>query len=136
MALAAFIPVLGPIVDKLLDLIPDPTARARAEEEYRKALLAAAIRETAENREINKAEAAHRSIFVAGWRPFFGWMSGFLVLYAYFIRPLLVWALLVWAPDQAGKLPEFPLEYVWELIFGLLGIGGLRTLEKVKGKAR
>jgi hypothetical protein len=136
MGLMSFIPVLGPLADKMLSLIPDPNARARAETEYRQALLRAMVSESADNREINKAEASHRSIFVAGWRPFFGWMGGFLILYAYFLRPLLVWALLTLAPGEADKLPEFPMDYVWELIFGMLGIGGLRTIEKTRGVAK
>ena len=54
MSLASFVPVLGHLVDKLLGLIPDPNARARAEAEYRQALFGAMAQESADNPEINK----------------------------------------------------------------------------------
>jgi hypothetical protein len=99
MALAAFVPVLGSIVDKLLGLIPDANARARAEAEYQTALLAAVVRESADNREINKTEAAHGSVFVSGWRPFIGWICGLAVAFQYLVRPFWIWAAAVWFPD-------------------------------------
>ena len=136
MSIAAFIPILGPAVEKILDLIPDTNARARAEADYQRALLDAAQAESADNREINKVEAAHRSIFVAGWRPFFGWISALCVLYAYLLKPLIACYLLAYHPEKLAFLPDFPMEYVWELIFGMLGISGLRSLEKVKGVSK
>jgi hypothetical protein len=133
MSLSAFLPVLGPLVDKLLALIPDPDARARAEAEYQSTLLAAVITEKADNREINKAEARHQSLFVAGWRPAIGWVCAFAVAYQYLIRPGWVWIAGVWFPGTA--VPPGLDDMLWELMFGMLGIGGLRTMEKLKGKA-
>ncbi|MDR2075722.1 MAG: holin family protein [Desulfovibrio sp.] len=133
MALAAFLPVLGPLVDKILDLIPDPNARARAEAEYQSALLAAVVQESADNREINKTEAAHDSVFVSGWRPFIGWICGLAVAFQYLVRPFWIWAAAVWFPD--APVPPGLDGVLWELMFGMLGIGGLRTVEKLKGKA-
>lgn len=85
--------------------------------------------------EINKQEAAHSSIFVAGWRPFIGWGCGLGVLYSFFLRPILSWVLLV---IDAGlpALPELDGEELAAMISGLLGLGGLRTWEKAKGVAR
>jgi hypothetical protein len=130
MALAAFIPVLGPIVDKLLGCIPDPNVRAKAEAEYRTALLAALVQEGADNREINRTEAAHQSIFVAGWRPFIGWVCGAALAFQYLVRPFWIWAGAVWF--SGAPVPPGLDGMLWELMFGMLGIGGLRTVEKIK----
>lgn len=85
--------------------------------------------------EINKQEAAHSSVFVAGWRPFIGWCCGLGVLYSFFLRPVLTWGLLV---IDAGlpALPELDGEELAAMISGLLGLGGMRTWEKAKGVAR
>lgn len=85
--------------------------------------------------EINKQEAAHRSVFVAGWRPFIGWCCGLGVLYSFFLRPLLSWVLLV---IDAGlpALPDLDGEELAAMISGLLGLGGLRSWEKTRGVTR
>jgi hypothetical protein len=134
MSLAAYIPIIGPAIEKLLDLIPDPNARARAEAEYRKALLNATVQEATDNREINKAEATHSNLFVAGWRPFIGWVCGAALAFQYLIRPFWIWAAAVWWPDS--PVPPTLDGMLWELVMGMLGIGGLRTIEKWKGVAR
>ena len=56
--------------------------------------------------EINKVQASHRSIFVAGPRPFIMWVCGFGLLYAFIVDPVLQWAL----PDRVG--PSLPLEHL------------------------
>ena len=134
MSLASFVPVLGPLVDKLLGLIPDPNARARAEAEYRQALLGAMAQESADNREINKAEAAHSSLFVAGWRPFIGWVCGSALAFQYIVLPFWIWAAAIWFPGS--PVPHGLDGMLWELMFGMLGIGGLRTIEKTRGVAK
>ena len=136
MSLTSFIPIIGPAVQKLLDLIPDKNARERAEEQYRQALLEAQLAEAREQREINKAEAVHRSVWVAGWRPFIGWVCGAGLAYAFLLQPLLAACLGLFAPQYLACLPEFPMNYLLELLFGMLGLGGLRTFEKLKGAAR
>lgn len=132
----ALIPVLGPAVEKLLNLIPDPNARAKAEAEFQRQLLQAAMDEGKDQRAVNLEEARHQSLFVAGWRPAIGWGCGFCILYGYVLQPLLAWGVAVHAPQYLDRIPVFPMEHVWELIFALLGVGSLRTLEKVKGLRR
>lgn len=85
--------------------------------------------------EINKVEAAHRSVFVAGWRPFIGWCCGLGVAYSFFLRPILTWALMMWHPSYP-PLPALDNAELLAMVGGLLGIGGLRTFEKAKGVAR
>ncbi|WP_286694066.1 3TM-type holin [Spongiibacter sp. UBA1325] len=79
--------------------------------------------------EINKIEAGHRSLFVAGWRPFLGWVSGVALFFPFVINPLLQWA--------TGKPgPQLPMESLMELVIAMLGLGAYRTIEKVKGRAK
>jgi len=134
MGILAAIPALMPLAGKLLDLIPDGNARARAEAEFQRALLEAAVRADADNREINRAEAQHQSIFVAGWRPFIGWICGAALAFNYLVRPFWVWAAQTWFPG--APVPPGLDGMLWELMLGMLGIGGLRTIEKFKGKTK
>ncbi len=77
--------------------------------------------------EINKVQAQHRSTFVAGARPFLMWVCGFGFLFAFVINPILQWL----APEFGS--PELPLDAMLELTLAMLGLAGLRTIEKVKG---
>lgn len=84
--------------------------------------------------EINKVEASHRSLFVAGWRPFIGWVGGIAIAYAYLLHPIMQWMSAVWLPDITP--PELVLDNLFELVIAMLGLGGLRTFEKVKGRTK
>lgn len=128
--LLEFIPLLGAAAQKLLDLIPDPGARARAAEEYQKALLDMAAQAEADQRGINRAEAQSPSLFVAGWRPAVGWVCALALGFQYLARPLWVWASGVWWP--CAPVPPALDDMLWQLMFGMLGMGSLRTLEKVR----
>ena len=80
--------------------------------------------------EINKVQAQHRSTFVAGARPFLMWVCGFGFLFAFVINPILTW---LW-PNLGA--PELPLDAMMELTLAMLGLAGLRTVEKIKGVAK
>jgi hypothetical protein len=83
---------------------------------------------------VNQVEAANPSVFVAGWRPFIGWVCGLALFYTYLGYPTLIWIASVWHPTLVvPKLGNDGMLY--ELLFGMLGMGGLRTFEKVKGVA-
>ncbi|CAM3964040.1 3TM-type holin [Pseudoalteromonas byunsanensis] len=79
---------------------------------------------------INALSASHRSVFVAGARPFLLWVCGLGFLFSFVINPILQW---LW-PDVGA--PQLPLEVMLELTLGMLGLAGLRTVEKVKGVAK
>lgn len=80
--------------------------------------------------EINKIEAAHRSIFVAGWRPWIGWVCGMGVLNMMLINPWIQW--ITGLPG-----PELPAQVIMQLTLGMLGLlGTMRTVEKIKGKTK
>ena len=134
MGILDFIPAISSAAQKLLDLIPDPNARAKAAEEYQRAVLDAANKAEADQREINRAEAASGSTFVAGWRPAIGWVCALALGFQYLLRPLCVWAAGVWWPGMPS-LPGLD-DSLWQLMFGMLGLGGLRTIEKTKGVGR
>lgn len=75
--------------------------------------------------EVNKVEAANGSVFVAGWRPFIGWVSGIGLATQAIILPLVG---MIW-----GLTYELDTTLLLTTLAGMLGIGGMRTYEKVKG---
>jgi|TARA_R110000824_G_scaffold319012_1_gene506145 hypothetical protein len=81
--------------------------------------------------DVNKVEAGHRSIFVAGWRPFLGWVSGISVAFVYLFQPFIVMVLKIFGSDI--ELPTLDLSQLMPLILGMLGLGGLRSFEKARG---
>lgn len=85
--------------------------------------------------ELNKVEASHRSVFVAGWRPFIGWVCGAGFAYHFVLQPFLLF-IVTWAGVDMPALPEFDMGTLQTVLMGMLGLGGLRTFEKVKGKAK
>ena len=79
--------------------------------------------------EINKIEAQHRTIFVAGWRPFIGWVCGVALAYNFVLRYLLIWFI---GPEQVP--PALQMEHLMTVLIGMLGLGGMRTFEKFNNK--
>ena len=80
---------------------------------------------------INELEATHRTVFVAGWRPFIGWVCGVALAYNFVIRYLFIWAL---KPEDVP--PALQMEHLMTVLLGMLGLGGLRTYEKIKDKVK
>jgi len=78
--------------------------------------------------EITKAQAAHRSVFVAGARPFLMWVCGLGLSFAFLVNPILQWL-----TNDPG--PNLPLDVMMELVVAMLGLSGLRTVEKLSGRA-
>ncbi len=85
--------------------------------------------------EINRVEAGHKSIFVAGWRPFIGWVCGMALFYNFIVRDLVIWGLTL-AGNSVGAPPALQLDVLTTILYALLGLGGLRTFEKVNRAAR
>jgi hypothetical protein len=80
---------------------------------------------------VNAAEANHKSIFVAGWRPFVGWVCGLGLLYASVIEPLMRFIAKV--NDYNGTFPVLDTTITMQVLLGILGLAGFRTREKEKG---
>ena len=130
--------LLIPAISDLLDrIIPDPDARENAKRELVKAeneqalqamqlALAADQNQTA----INAEEAKHPSLFVAGWRPFIGWVCGAAFAYHFIAQPLL--AFLIANAGGNVVLPAFDMQELSTVLMGILGLGSLRTIEKIR----
>lgn len=79
--------------------------------------------------EINKVEAQNRSIFVSGWRPMVGWICAAAFGFHYIVMPLLI------AYTDIDPV-EFDTNSLFTVLMGMLGLGGLRTYEKLKDKTK
>lgn len=129
--------ILGPLLDvgrTLLDrFVPDPEKKAQAEMDLIRMAADGELKQVIAQLEINAREAQHASIWVAGWRPGFGWAGVAGFLYAVILQPMLAWAAAIkgWPVP-----PELNMDLLWVVITGMLGIGGLRTFEKSKGVTR
>ena len=80
---------------------------------------------------INEIEAGHRTVFVAGWRPFIGWVCGVALAYNFVIRDLFIWI-----TKTTDSPPALQMEHLMTVLLGMLGLGGLRTFEKIKDKVK
>jgi len=83
--------------------------------------------------DINKVEAASSSIFVSGWRPFCGWICGFGLGYVAIIEPIA--RLVATLVGYSGSFPQIDTTLTMQVLLGMLGMGGLRSLDKAKGVA-
>jgi hypothetical protein len=129
--------ILGPVLEigrSILErFIPDPAKKAEAEMEILRMAADGELKQVIAQLEINAKEAAHPSVWVSGWRPYYGWVGGTGFGYAVLLQPLLAWA------ARIKGWPEPPVldtELLMVVVGGLLGIGGLRTFEKRKGVAK
>jgi hypothetical protein len=133
--LLALIPALLPALGTLIDrLIPDKAEAERARLDMEAALVNAANQSALAQVEVNKIEAGHSSVFVAGWRPSIGWVCAAGLAWAFVLAPVASWALVV--SGTKAELPDIQTDYLLELVIAMLGMGGLRTFEKMRGVAR
>ena len=128
--------LLTPLLDfgkAILDrFIPDPAQKQAAELEMFRMAADGELKEVLGQLEINVQEAANPSVFVSGWRPFIGWVCGSALVYQYLLRPLAGVFFLSIGHPLPMDLPGLD-DNLWQLLLGMLGLGGLRTFEKVKG---
>jgi hypothetical protein len=132
----ALLPALGTLIDRL---IPDRAAADKAKAEMEMQLVNAANEAALAQVEVNKIEAEHSSVFVAGWRPFIGWVCGVALALYYIPMFIIGMALWIWACLEAGSLvprPELGVAEIIGLVMAMLGLGSLRTMEKINGVAR
>ena len=135
MAIAALLPSLLPVVGDVLDrFFPNKEEKAKAEREIEAKLTAHLASIDLAQLEVNKQEASHRCILVAGWRPFVGWTCGLALFYTYLVQPMATFVL-----AQTGHLIQLPpvdLSAMMPVLLGMLGLGGLRSFEKYKGVSK
>jgi hypothetical protein len=128
----ALIPALLPAVTDIIGrfLPENKEERAKAERQIEQQLTTHLAKIDLAQLDINKQEAAHRSVFVAGWRPFIGWSCGLALAWTYVMTPILQFTL-----AQTGHLVDLPamdMSQMMPVLMGILGLGGLRTFEKFK----
>ena len=124
--------MIGPIISPLIDRIPDPNERERAKEQIEGQMLAAMTSLVQGQLEINKQEAQHKSLFVAGWRPSVGWVCSLALAWNFIFQPLLSWVFFSYGLDLA-EAPRLDTGELTTVLLGMLGLGGLRTYEKRLG---
>lgn len=116
--------LIGKAIDKIW---PDKSEQERQE-------LANAMLLIQGQLEINKAEAANPSVFVSGWRPAIGWVCGAACAWNWVGLPIVELALGIFSVDLDLKPAD--LTEMMPVLIGMLGLGGFRSLEKIKGVAR
>ena len=132
--------MLIPAVTQILDkVIPDPTAAADAKlkalelgQRGELAVLDAEVKMALGQLEVNKVEAASADPFKSGWRPAAGWVCVLGLLYQFLAQPLLAWGSVM---QGYAAPPVLELGDLYGLLFGMLGLGAYRSVERVKGKA-
>ena len=129
--IASLSALIGPVSAILDKVIPDKDLREKLAHE----IATMAERHTHEQvqaqLEINKAEAAHKNLFVAGWRPACGWVCVFGMAGNFLVIPLANMTLELF--ETGVEVPMIDLSTMLPVLMGMLGLGGLRTFEKVKG---
>jgi len=120
--------LIGPITGLLDKFIPDNDQRARLAHDVATMAQKHAQELAKAQLEVNKVEAAHKSLFVSGWRPFIGWTCGLGMFGNFITIPFANFALALLQYDIV--IPLVPLETMMPVLMGMLGLGAMRTYEK------
>jgi Holin of 3TMs, for gene-transfer release len=114
-------------------IFPDPAQADQAKLKLLELQKSGELAQMTAQTDINKVEASNPSLFVSGWRPAIGWVCALALAYQYLLRPLSGTI----ASLFGVTLPPLPGldENLWQLMMGMLGMGGLRTFEKIQGVA-
>ena len=128
--------LLGPVLEigkRIIDnIFPDPAQKAKAELEMMVLLQTQDLQKVLGQLEVNAAEAANPHLFVAGWRPFVGWCCGLGFLWAAIGQSVFAY---VAAVKGWPAPPEVDTDVLLYVLGGMLGLGTLRSVEKIKDKA-
>jgi len=124
--------LIGPVTGLLDKLIEDKDQKAKLAHEIATMAEKHAHEAAMAQVEVNKQEASHRSIFVAGWRPFIGWTCGVALAYHFVLTEIIIFAA-AWYGIEIPELPSFDMDSLMTVLLGMLGLGSLRTFEKYKG---
>jgi len=128
---------IGPLFElgkSIIDrFFPDPQKKAEAEAAFLQMAAEQDFKKIVAQLEVNAREAASPHLFVAGWRPFVGWACGAGFIYSTIGQPVLIWVASTkgWPPP-----PPIDTELLLYVLGGMLGLGALRSIEKVKGAAK
>ena len=119
--------LIGPVTGLLDKFIEDKDQKARLAHEVATMAQNHAQELAKGQLEINKMEAAHKSLFVAGWRPAIGWICALGLLYNTIIANIIS----IWI-----DVPEVDTTLLVPVMMGMLGLGAMRSYEKVNSVAR
>ena len=120
--------LIGPVTGLLDKFIEDKDQKARLAHEIATLAQKEAHKNAALQLEVNKVEAAHKSLFVSGWRPFIGWTCGLGMFGNFITIPFSNFVLALFGIDIV--IPLVPLETMMPVLMGMLGLGAMRTYEK------
>lgn len=120
--------LVGPISALLSRVIPDKSERDRLAHEISTMAEVQAHQQIMAQVEVNKVEAAHRSLYVAGWRPFIGWSCGIAMAFNYIGVPVIETGSVLYGTPLS--IDPLDLEVMMPVLLGMLGLGGMRSYEK------
>lgn len=126
--------LIGPITELLSKVIPDKTERERLAYEISTLAERQAHEQMMAQLEVNKTEAGHVSLYVAGWRPFIGWSCGIAMAFNYIGVPVIETVSVI--NGTPLTINPLDLEVMMPVLLGMLGLGGMRSYEKRNGVAR
>lgn len=126
------ISAIANVADTVLTrVLPDKPAQEAAKLELAKMQLSGELTSVTDQLQVNATEAASKSTFVAGWRPFIGWICGAGLGYEFIFRPLLTFVAASFGSHIVA--PDLDMSSLNQLLFGMLGLASMRTVEKIKG---
>lgn len=129
MSFLSIFDAVSPVVNKVLNFIPDPQQKLEAQQALMSGLMAWDSQQT----QINAVEAANSNVFVSGWRPAIGWTCAAAFAYKFVVQPFLVFILVAAGSSlDPETLPVLDWAEMSTVLLGLLGLGGMRTFEKIK----
>lgn len=129
--------ILGPVMEtfnRVIDkLVPDVAGAAKIKLEMAQELQRMDFQAMTQQIAVNLEEAKHDSVFVAGWRPFIGWVCGVALGWQFVGLKIALFFIALYKLD-VGPLPQFDYAELTPILLGMLGLGGMRTYEKIKGE--
>lgn len=129
--LTAAISLGSTLIDRL---IPDKSAAAAAKSQLIEMQTKGELDQIAGQLTVDQAEAASKSTFVAGWRPFVGWACGAAFCYVYIFQPMVQFALVAFKVNfDISKMPALDIADMMPVLLGMLGLGAMRSYDKANG---
>lgn len=130
--------ILGPVISKVLDFIPDPKAKAEAlakaqeaAQEHEEKIITAFLASDQAQAAVNAKEAENPNLFIAGWRPAVGWVCASAFAWVYVLQPVITFILAAF--QHPVMLPTLDFSQMSTVLMGMLGLSGMRTYEKSQG---
>lgn len=132
--MGAFLALINPISSILDRILPDKAQAAQAKATLLQSEVQGEITAAVAQIQTDQAEAANKSVFVAGWRPFIGWVCGGAFAYAFVLQPFIQFISVIFhAKFDPTLLPKLDLSTMMPVLLGMLGLGAMRSFDKTQG---